>query len=310
MSQPRVSRRKTTTARRSSSTDCFQPGRPLRNRTARKVAARPFSNQSDRLLVTSRHCRRGTPTNAQIPHRDPRRHVGRRCLGRGRTPASDSAASETIEETRIVPASPGSIEEVIVRGTAVARAGVSSCSRMRWRSTMQDAAARTYTGAASMPRRFRTCLWRLGGGSNSPKPGSDSCISRDSRTDRDGWEAMAWLGVASRGTSMPEIRNYFNTLWEKVPDGYRPQLQDKIDIYQERYGTRANRVSCDRGRKVGTYLPTLTCRFVGRPPLPDDEPGSPRPIHHRDSHHRELVCRCRIDMTSFVTDRNLDDLTK
>ncbi len=81
-------------------------------------------------------------------------------------------------------------------------------------------------------------------------------------TDRNGWEAMAWLGVASRGTTMPEIRNYFNALWDKVPEAYQPQLMDKIDIYEEQYGARFNRVSCDRGRKAGTYMPTLTCRFM------------------------------------------------
>ena len=81
-------------------------------------------------------------------------------------------------------------------------------------------------------------------------------------TERNGWEAMAWLGVASRGTTMPEIRNYFNALWEKVPDAYQPQLLDLIDVYDEKYGSRINRVSCDRGRKAGTYMPTLTCRFI------------------------------------------------
>lgn len=176
-------------------------------------------------------------------------------------PASDSAASETIQETRIVPASPGSIEEVIVRGTP------SESGRV----VMLPDALEIYDA-----RRRGTDLYRRGQyaeafphllvaarrGFKFAQARVGFLYQQGLGTDRDGWEAMAWLGVASRGTSMPEIRNYFNTLWEKVPDGYRPQLQDKIDIYHERYGTRANRVSCDRGRKVGTYLATLTCRFI------------------------------------------------
>ena len=176
-------------------------------------------------------------------------------------PNRDSVAEQAIKETTVVTAPPDSIEEVIVRGTP------SESGRV----VMLPDALEIYDA-----RRRGTDLYRRGQyaeafphllvaarrGFKFAQARVGFLYQQGLGTDRDGWEAMAWLGVASRGTSMPEIRNYFNVLWEKVPEGYRPQLLDKIDIYEERYGTRINRVSCDRGRKVGTYMSTLTCRFI------------------------------------------------
>lgn len=175
-------------------------------------------------------------------------------------PKSDAAA-ETIQETTVVSAPPDSIEEVIVRGMRPESGRV----------VMLPDALEIYDA-----RRRGTDLYRRGQyaeafphllvaarrGFKFAQARVGFLYQQGLGTDRDGWEAMAWLGIASRGTTVPEIRNYFNRLWEKVPEGYRPQLLDKIDIYEEQYGTRINRVACDRGRKVGTYMPTLTCRFI------------------------------------------------
>ncbi|MDE0420835.1 MAG: hypothetical protein OXK76_08100 [Gammaproteobacteria bacterium] len=73
--------------------------------------------------------------------------------------------------------------------------------------------------------------------------------------------AVAWLGVAATGDTHPEIRNYFKALWAKIPDQQRPALEDRIRLYNDRYGSRANRVTCDMSHKAGTWLKKLTCRF-------------------------------------------------
>ena len=73
--------------------------------------------------------------------------------------------------------------------------------------------------------------------------------------------AVAWLGVAATGDTHPEIRNYFKALWTKIPDQQRPALEDLIRVYNDRYGSRANRVTCDMSHKAGTWLKKLTCRF-------------------------------------------------
>ena len=74
--------------------------------------------------------------------------------------------------------------------------------------------------------------------------------------------AIAWLGVASRGNTMPEIRNHFNDLWAKIPEQYRPRLEAVIDVYESKFGTRANRVACDTSHKSGTFVKHLSCRFM------------------------------------------------
>lgn len=185
------------------------------------------------------------------------------------TTENQPAAPEQIEEVivpaaespRTVSATPDVIEEVVVRGTRpesgrivmlpdaleiydARRRGTDLYRRGRY------AEAFPYLLTAAK-RGFKFAQARLG-----------FLYQQGLGTERNGWEAMAWLGLASRGTTMPEIRNYFNALWEKVPESYRLQLLDLIDVYAERYGTRANRVACDRGRKAGTYMPTLTCRFI------------------------------------------------
>lgn len=73
--------------------------------------------------------------------------------------------------------------------------------------------------------------------------------------------AVAWLGVAAKGDTHPEIRNYFRALWAKIPDQRRPGLEDLIAAYHVKYGSRANRVTCDMSHKAGTWLKKLTCRF-------------------------------------------------
>lgn len=73
--------------------------------------------------------------------------------------------------------------------------------------------------------------------------------------------AVAWLAVAARGDTHPEIRNYFRALWAKIPDQQRPELENLIEVYVQRYGSRANRVTCDMSHKAGTWLKKLTCRF-------------------------------------------------
>ena len=81
-------------------------------------------------------------------------------------------------------------------------------------------------------------------------------------TPQDPEAAVAWLGVASRGETMPEILNYFNDMWRKIPESMQPDLAALIDEYEAKYGTRENRVACDRDRKAGTFVKSLTCRFM------------------------------------------------
>lgn len=51
-----------------------------------------------------------------------------------------------------------------------------------------------------------------------------------------------------------------------MPDVHRPELAELIHSYERRYGTRANRASCDTGHKAGTFVKHLTCRFMDEHP--------------------------------------------
>lgn len=92
-------------------------------------------------------------------------------------------------------------------------------------------------------------------------------------TPQDADAAIGFLGVAARGTSMPEIRNHFRALWEKIPEEHHPYYAALIDDYDERYGSDANRVACDRDQKAGTFFKQLTCRFVDEAVYGQDELG-------------------------------------
>ena len=81
-------------------------------------------------------------------------------------------------------------------------------------------------------------------------------------TPQDPEAAIGWLGIAARGETMPEMRNHFNALWDKIPDVYRPHLKEVIDSYEAKYGSRVNRVACDASHKAGTFTRRLTCRFM------------------------------------------------
>ena len=73
--------------------------------------------------------------------------------------------------------------------------------------------------------------------------------------------AVGWLGVAASSPTHPEIRNYFNRTWNRIPAEYHPSFQEIVDTYVERYGNRPNRVGCDLSHTAGSHIRSLTCRF-------------------------------------------------
>lgn len=81
-------------------------------------------------------------------------------------------------------------------------------------------------------------------------------------TSRDPVAAVAFLGVAAKPPTHPEITVRFNRIWDRVPEDMRPWLEQLIDAYDAKYGTRANRVSCDLSHRAGTHIKKLTCRFT------------------------------------------------
>lgn len=81
-------------------------------------------------------------------------------------------------------------------------------------------------------------------------------------TPRDAMAAVAFLGVAAKPPTLPEISMRFNEVWDRVPVALKPGLEQLIDEYDARYGARVNRVSCDLSHSAGTFFRKLTCRFT------------------------------------------------
>ena len=81
-------------------------------------------------------------------------------------------------------------------------------------------------------------------------------------TPRDLRAAIGFLGVAAKSPTHPAILNRFNHVWRQVPADIRPPLEQIIDRFDSLYGTRANRVACDRSHRAGTYIRRLRCDFM------------------------------------------------
>lgn len=79
---------------------------------------------------------------------------------------------------------------------------------------------------------------------------------------RDPYAAVGWYAVAAEGRTHPEIRGYFRDVWRRIPEEHLPQFETVAEEYRTKYGARANRVTCDMDRAMGSYLPKLTCRFM------------------------------------------------
>ena len=80
-------------------------------------------------------------------------------------------------------------------------------------------------------------------------------VTRDSST------AIGWLGVAASGNSAPGIQNYFNDIWDRIPEQYVPYFEEVVEEYESRYGEKATGVTCDMRRPAGSHLKQLSCFF-------------------------------------------------
>ena len=84
----------------------------------------------------------------------------------------------------------------------------------------------------------------------------------------DSEQAVGWLGVASSGTTAPSIENYFNRIWQRIPDNYVPHFEEVVEDYRNQYGEKATGVVCRLESSARSYLKRLHCYFEGDLPIP------------------------------------------
>lgn len=95
---------------------------------------------------------------------------------------------------------------------------------------------------------------------------------------------IGWLSVAAEPETLPWIRRYSERIWRVVPSRYMADMATVADRYRAKYGRNATGVSCNRNRRAGTHLVSLTCLF-------DDE------IAHEDALEREAMLDLWLDGT-------------
>lgn len=78
---------------------------------------------------------------------------------------------------------------------------------------------------------------------------------------RDSSTAIGWLGAAASGNSSPGIQNYFNDIWDRIPEKYVPYFQEVVEEYESKYGEDATGVTCAMRRPAGSHLKQLSCYF-------------------------------------------------
>ena len=78
---------------------------------------------------------------------------------------------------------------------------------------------------------------------------------------RDSASAVGWLGVAAAGNSSPDIENFFNRIWKRIPDRHVPYFETVVEDYKARFGERPSGVTCDLHRAAGSHFKRLSCHF-------------------------------------------------
>ena len=73
--------------------------------------------------------------------------------------------------------------------------------------------------------------------------------------------AVGWLGVAASGNSAPGIRNYFNDIWQQIPERHIPYFEEVVEEYESKYGEQATDVTCELRRPAGSHVKQLACFF-------------------------------------------------
>ena len=79
--------------------------------------------------------------------------------------------------------------------------------------------------------------------------------------ERDSQQAVGWLGVASSGATSPTIRNYFNDVWERIPEHYVPHFEEVVDEFTRKYGEGATGMVCKLDRPLRSHQKKLACFF-------------------------------------------------
>ncbi|MDE0039403.1 MAG: hypothetical protein OXU77_17885 [Gammaproteobacteria bacterium] len=118
--------------------------------------------------------------------------------------------------------------------------------------------------------------------------------------EQDPVEALGWLGVASSGTSSPPIRNYFNDIWQRIPDKYVDSFEEVVEQYRAKYGEDATGVVCELHRPLRSFVKQLICYFEQDLP---DMVREPLDDYVDDDERRRLIRQNEERMRAYIQAR-------
>ena len=118
--------------------------------------------------------------------------------------------------------------------------------------------------------------------------------------EQDPVEALGWLGVASSGTSSPPIRNYFNDIWQRIPDKYVDSFEEVVEEYRTKYGENATGVVCELHRPLRSFVKQLICYFEQDLP---DMVREPLDDYVDDDERRRLIRQNEERMRAYIQAR-------
>ena len=79
--------------------------------------------------------------------------------------------------------------------------------------------------------------------------------------ERDWTKAVGWMGVAASRYSHPEIMNYWKNMRAKVPESHVGIVEEIVEDYIDRFGSKATGVTCDINRPAGTHIAEMRCIY-------------------------------------------------
>ena len=176
---------------------------------------------------------------------------------KGVAPEDDEATASASDAVRRVE-SDGPVEEMVVTGERVK----DLTSAERREIYRQLSRGRSLYSKSEFKQAFPLLL-------NTAKHGFKSAQARVGyiylqglgEVPRDSSTAIGWLGVAASGNSTPGIKNYFNDIWDRIPERHVPYFVEVVEEYESKYGEDATGVTCAMRRPAGSHLKQLSCYF-------------------------------------------------
>ena len=74
-------------------------------------------------------------------------------------------------------------------------------------------------------------------------------------------EFVGWLGASASRKSKPEYMNAYKRLRKAIPEDKIYMIDDIVDTYVSRYGSKATGVNCEINQRAGSHFHRFSCHY-------------------------------------------------